>query len=113
MREFHALCVKITLAAGSISPGPARIGLGIPDANSTQLPPGTRRGLWNGMLLLTNSTLRRMKEIPCVRFALFLAALLLQPPPSNAITFTGDAQIGVYDTSFDGLDIVVTNCTLT
>src|SRR5690349_3313202 len=65
------------------------------------------------MLFVNNLTLRRMKENLRVRFVLFLAALLLHPFASPAITFTGDAQIGVYDTNFDGLDIVVTNCTLT
>jgi len=45
--------------------------------------------------------------------ALFVAALLFSPFISQAITFTGDTQIGVNDTNFERLDIVVTNCTLT
>lgn len=54
-----------------------------------------------------------MKEYPSARLALVLAALLTQPLLSQTFTFTGDAQIGVNDTSFDGLAIVVSNCTLT
>ncbi len=54
-----------------------------------------------------------MQKTQPALLALFVTALLFPAANSQAITFTGDAQIGVYDTSFDGLDIVVSNCTLT
>ena len=48
-----------------------------------------------------------------LRLALPLAALLLSGLAVGAVTFTSDTAIGVYDTNYDGMDVVVTNCTLT
>ncbi|HZR16863.1 MAG TPA: hypothetical protein VFE51_06005 [Verrucomicrobiae bacterium] len=38
---------------------------------------------------------------------------LIQLTPARAITFTGDTHIGAFDMTFDGMDIIVSNCTLT
>ena len=48
-----------------------------------------------------------------LRLALPLAALLLSGLAVGAVTFTNDTAIGVYNTNYDGMDIAVTNCTLT
>jgi hypothetical protein len=40
-------------------------------------------------------------------------ALILVRVPAFATTFTNDTTIGMYDTSYDGADIIVTNCTVT
>jgi len=48
-----------------------------------------------------------------LRLALPLAALLVSGLAAGAVTFTNDTAIGVYNTNYDGMDVVVTNCTLT
>src|SRR5690348_4250318 len=53
-----------------------------------------------------------MKTTQFLRLSL-LALWLTQLSPAHAITFTSDALIGVNDTTFDGLDIIVSNCVLT
>src|SRR6266853_3164483 len=56
---------------------------------------------------------RTMKTTQFLRISsLVLATLLIQLSPAYAITFTGDTHIGVNDITFDGMDIIVSNCTL-
>ncbi|MGH7953123.1 MAG: hypothetical protein ACREFE_14575, partial [Limisphaerales bacterium] len=47
------------------------------------------------------------------RLTAIALALFIQTGGAYAVTFTSDAFIGVNDDSDDGLDIIVTNCTLT
>jgi hypothetical protein len=53
-----------------------------------------------------------MKTTQSIHISL-LTLLFIQLSPAHAITFTGDTYIGVNDTTFDGMDIGVSNCTLT
>ena len=51
----------------------------------------------------------------CRPFSLLLplAATLLPALTAPCVTFTNDTVISSYNTNYDGLDIAVTNCTLT
>ncbi len=49
--------------------------------------------------------------LPRVCLALFFAAISLTP--AVAVVFTTDTSIGALDTSYDGQDVVVSNCTVT
>lgn len=42
-----------------------------------------------------------------------MTTLLLSGLAASAVTFTSDTTISFNNTSYDGLDVVVTNCTLT
>jgi hypothetical protein len=46
-------------------------------------------------------------------FGVWIAVAALNISPARATVFTSDTTIAVDDTTFDGADIVVTNCTLT
>ena len=48
-----------------------------------------------------------------LRLALPLAALLLSALAPRVVTFTNDTLISSYNTNYDGMDVAVTNCTLT
>src|ERR1035438_3280618 len=49
-----------------------------------------------------------------LRHSRILPLLLLVPRlAATAVTFTNDTALPSYDTNYDGMDIVVTNCTLT
>ena len=48
-----------------------------------------------------------------LRLVLPATALLLHGLAAQAVTFTNDTAISFNNTNYDGLDIVVTNCTLT
>ncbi|MCX6926728.1 MAG: hypothetical protein NT154_26520 [Verrucomicrobia bacterium] len=48
-----------------------------------------------------------------LRFVLPIATILLHGIATPAVTFTNDTAIRLNDTRYDGLDIVVSNCTLT
>jgi hypothetical protein len=55
-----------------------------------------------------------MKSLPSPhRLALALAALLAPALPAQVVTFTTNVVIGINDTNYDGLELVVTNCALT
>ena len=55
-----------------------------------------------------------MKTTQLIRLSLcMLALLVVQLVPVRAITFSGDTYIAPTDMTFDGMDIVVSNCTLT
>jgi hypothetical protein len=49
----------------------------------------------------------------CIRLVAVMVALILGSYLSRAITFTNDTTITYSNSSYDGLDITVTNCTLT
>ena len=51
--------------------------------------------------------------MPSFRSLAFLLAFTAQAFPAGAVTFTSDTLIGVTNTAFEGVDIVVTNATLT
>jgi len=48
-----------------------------------------------------------------IRLTLLFVALAFARIQGSAITFTNDTAIGVYDTNYDGADIIVTNCVVT
>jgi hypothetical protein len=48
-----------------------------------------------------------------LRLAVLVAALLVPGLSAKAVTFTNDTLISSYNTSYDGMDVTVTNCTLT
>ncbi len=54
-----------------------------------------------------------MKPSPFVATGLGLLLFIATSASAYAITFTNDTTIGVLDTNYDGLDLVITNCTLT
>lgn len=55
-----------------------------------------------------------MRSLPSrLPFILPLTAFLLAATAAPAVTFTNDTLIPSYDTNYDGLEVVVTNCTLT
>ena len=61
-----------------------------------------------------------MKTLSClrpwsfvIRHSWLLTALLWPSLAARAVTFTNDTALSSYNTNYDGMDIVVTNCTLT
>lgn len=46
-------------------------------------------------------------------FAALLAWLLVTPLPAQVVTFTNHLTLGPRDTNYDGLSLVITNCTVT